>query len=54
MYLTESGEPLSEDELKRQYGSYIDELRVELPQVQPCSFDDWLRGEIADGCIRQR
>lgn len=53
MYLTESGGPLSDDELQRMYRDYADELARELPDVQACSFNDWLRGEITDGCVRQ-
>lgn len=43
-----TGEVYSRGDLQAQYQGYVDELRDELPDVQSCSFPDWLRGELED------
>lgn len=43
-----TGEVLSPTDLDAQYRSYIAELAAEFPDVQPCSFKHWLRGELED------
>ena len=43
-----TGEVYSTHDLDAQYRAYVADLTDELPGVQPCSFDHWLRGELED------
>lgn len=43
-----TGEVFSSSDLEAQYRTYVAELGEELPDVQPCSFAHWLRGEFDD------
>lgn len=41
-------------DLEAQYQEYVSELLTELPDVEPCSFKHWLRGELEDRLQRHR
>jgi hypothetical protein len=43
-----TGEVFTRSQLDEQYSAYVAELAAELPDVQPCSFTHWLRGELED------
>ncbi|WP_301122936.1 MULTISPECIES: hypothetical protein [Mycolicibacterium] len=46
-----TGEQYDQADLDAQYCSYVDDLAAELPDTEPCSFQDWLRGELQDRLI---
>ncbi|MCV6988712.1 hypothetical protein H7I87_00575 [Mycobacterium timonense] len=46
-----TGEELDDADLDDQYHAYVAELEAELPDVQPCSFKHWLRGELQDRLV---
>lgn len=48
----DTGAPLNDGALERRYLDYVDSLQGDVPDVQPCSFNHWLRGEITDGYIK--
>jgi len=43
-----TGQVFAESDLAAQYREYVRELGGECPEVQPCSFSHWLRGELED------
>lgn len=43
-----TGEVFTSSDREAQYQTYVAELDDELPDVQPCSFAHWLRGELDD------